>query len=281
MPDRPEPEATGVAAHYSSGSLLERIKTGLAALNASPPLDLDTLAMVDEFHIGGRQATVPFLKKLEIGAGDRVLDLGCGLGGPARFAARTTGAHITGIDLTDEFVSTGRALTDMTGLTKQVDLVQGSILDLPFEPASFDAAYMIHVGMNIADKTRIAAQAARMLKPGGVFGIYDVMRVGEGQMLYPVPWASEERQSALATPDMYRQALVQAGFTVESELDLRGFAKDFFAQVLASQSGAEGPPPLGLHLIMGGNTPVMMRNMVANISEGRISPTEIIARAAL
>ncbi len=281
MPDTAEPKATEVAAHYTSGSLLDRVMARLDAADVTRPVDIDLLGPVDEFHIGGRLATEPFLAKIGVGAGDRVLDLGCGLGGPARFAAKSTGAFVTGIDLTDEFVETGRALTELTGLADQVDLVQGSILDLPFAAGSFDAAYMIHVGMNVADKAGVALQVASMLKPGGVFGIYDVMRVGAGEMHYPVPWAHEESQNALATPETYREALLQAGFTVESEVDRTGFAKEFFARLAANQQGPGGPPPLGLHLVMGADTSAMVRNMVQNISEGRIAPIEMIARAPL
>ena len=196
-----------VARHYHSGHLLKRISDGCAALDLTPPIAHDALAPVDEFHIGGRRATEPFVESLKLSKGSRVLDLGCGLGGPARFVAATTGAHVTGIDLTPEFVEAGRALTEWTGLAGQIELVEGSILELPFEDVSMDAAYMIHVGMNIADKAGIAREAARVLKPGGIFAIYDVMQVGTGQMEYPAPWASSEDQSALAPPETYEAAL--------------------------------------------------------------------------
>ena len=273
-----EPEQDALVSYYASGSLVQRIKAGLTSLGVSPPVDLKTLAPLDEFHIGGRSATVPFLRRLGIGAGDRVLDLGCGLGGPARFAAHSTGAQVTGIDLTEEFVTAGQVLTDMTGLVGQVDLVQGSILDLPFAKASFDAAYMIHVGMNIADKAGIAAQVARVLKPGGVFGIYDVMRVSEGDIRFPVPWANDESHSALASPETYRAALQQAGFRIEHQQDLTGFAQDFFARMAADPRPKGGPPPLGLHLVMGVDTAAKMRNLAGNIADGYVAPIEMIAR---
>jgi SAM-dependent methyltransferase len=272
-------DATGVVAHYTSGTLLERIEAGLKALGVTPPVPLEVLAMVDEFHVGGRAATVPFLDRLGLAPGMAVLDMGCGIGGPARFAAQNRGVHVTGIDLTAEFVGTARALSEMTGLSGQVELVQGSITDMPFAAGQFDAAWMIHVGMNIADKHAIATEAARVLKPGACFGIYDVMRAGAGEIAYPVPWAAAPGTSALATPAQYRAALVAAGFEIVAETDRTGFAEAFFDRLAGAQSGADGPPPLGLHLAMGESTPVKIANMVANIRARYIAPVEIIARA--
>ncbi|WP_050605662.1 class I SAM-dependent methyltransferase [Ruegeria sp. 6PALISEP08] len=267
-----------VAQHYHSGHLLKRISDGCAALGLTPPIAHDALAPVDEFHIGGRRATEQFVKSLQLSKCSRVLDLGCGLGGPARFVAATTGAQVTGIDLTPEFVETGRALTEWTGLNDKIELVVGSVLELPFEDASMDAAYMIHVGMNIADKTGIAREAARVLKPGGIFAIYDVMQVGSGQMDYPAPWASSRELSALDPPETYEAALKSVGFEVGERIDRTAFAKQFFADLAAAQSLADGPPPLGLHLIMGDDTALKVRHMVQNIESGLIAPIELHAR---
>ncbi len=265
-----------VEEHYSQGGLLDRIRTGLAALGATEPLEIDLLAPVDEFHIGGRLATEPLIAALDLGPASKVIDLGCGLGGPARFTAHATGAQVTGIDLTPEFVDTGTALTAMAGLKEKVTLTQGSILDLPFNAASFDAAYMIHVGMNIADKARLISETRRVLRPGGRFAIYDVMLISDEPLEYPLPWASAPDQNAISAPGAYRAELTAAGFQPISETDRTDFAKDFFARVAASQAAAGGPPPLGLHLVMGANTAAKVGNMVANIRAGRIAPVEMI-----
>ena len=185
---------------------------------------------------------------------------------------------MTGIDLTPEFVETGRVLTEWAGLSAKIELVEGSVLELPFEGRSMDAAYMIHVGMNIADKAGIAREAARVLKPGGIFAIYDVMQVGTGQMDYPAPWASSEDQSALAPPETYEAALKSVGFEVGERIDRTAFAKQFFADLAAAQSQADGPPPLGLHLIMGDDTALKVRHMVQNIEGGLIAPIELHGR---
>lgn len=269
-----------IAQHYHSGHLLKRISDGCAILGLNPPLSPEVLAPVDEFHIGGRLATEPFVNAMELSAGDRVVDFGCGLGGPARYVAATTGAHVTGIDLTEEFVETGRVLTEWTGLADRLSLMVGSVLDLPLEADSMDAAYMIHVGMNIADKSGIAREAARVVKPGGLFAIYDVMQVGDGQMDYPAPWAADSNQSALASPQVYESALQSAGFQITERIDRTAFAKQFFANLAAAQNSTNGPPPLGLHLIMGDDTALKVRHMVKNIQAGLIAPVEIHGRLA-
>lgn len=271
-------EVSEVAEHYSSRALLDRIETALTEAGAKRPLDLDTLALFDEFHIGGRQATDHLLKRLDISAGNRVLDLGCGLGGPARYVSKVSSARVTGLDLTHDFVNAGNALTGQALMVDLVDLRQGSILDMPFDDEQFDVAYMIHVGMNIADKAALATEVARVLKPGGVFGIYDVMAADEPELTYPVPWASGPDHNALSVPQVYRDALSGAGFRIQSETDRTEFAKAFFARLADRQSKADGPPVLGLHLVMGPDAPTKIRNMVAAIHGHQIAPIEMIAR---
>lgn len=277
MGGRKMPDTSQVAAHYSSGGLLERIKDGLARSGVHPPLNLDTLALFDEFHIGGRQATKAFVKNLRINASSRVLDLGCGLGGPARYIAGATGARVAGVDLSAEFIETGRELTGMALMVDLVDLRQGDIMDLPFQEARFDVAYMIHVGMNIGDKEALFAEVARVLKPGGQFGVYDVMAMHENPVVFPVPWASKPEHSALVSRQTYREALDSAGFKIVSETDRSEAAQAFFVRLAAAQAAAGGAPPLGQHLVMGEDFPAKRANLVAALDAGHIAPIEIIA----
>src|SRR5215813_9053830 len=167
-----------VAQHYAHGSLEEALLEGLrrSGKNADR-IDPDDLAPADEFHIGGRQATVEFADQLGLRAGMELLDIGSGIGGPARYFAHHRQCRVTGIDLTDEYVRVAGALSERAGLAGKLKFVQGSALALPFPSASFDGAYMLHVGMNIGDKATLFKQVKRALKPGGFFGVYDDMRI--------------------------------------------------------------------------------------------------------
>jgi len=237
-----------------------------------------TTAPVDEFHIGGRQASEDFLSQLDLTLEKQVLDVGCGLGGAARFAASRYGCHVTGIDLTPEYIETAKAVCAWVGLDNRISLRQGSALAMPFADGTFDCAYMLHVGMNIDDKEKLFSEVSRVLRPHSLFGIYDVMRIGDDELTYPVPWATTSETSAVAKPTQYHQALEKAGFAVTAEHNRRDFALAFFDQLRARTAAAGGPPPLGLHILMGRNTPDKVQNMIANVSNGRIAPVELIAR---
>ena len=275
------PTPQDVTNHYTHGDLASAIRSGIESLGKKvESITVNDLAPVDEFHIGGRQASEDFLSQLDLSPEKQVLDVGCGLGGAARFVASRYGCRVTGIDLTPEYVETGNVLCGWVGLGNSISLHQGSALAMPFADRAFDRAYMLHVGMNIDDKPKLCSEVSRVLRSGSLFGIYDVMRIGDGELTYPVPWATTAASSALATPAQYREALQSAGFSVIAERNRRDFALAFFDQLRARTAAAGGPPPLGLHILMGRNTPDKVQNMIQNISNGRIAPVELIARKA-
>ncbi|MBE0614890.1 MAG: class I SAM-dependent methyltransferase [Burkholderiales bacterium] len=269
-----------VAEHYAHGSLEQAI---LAALTAAGK-DVDQLtpkdlAPVDEFHVGGRPATVAFAEQFGPYPEMRLLDIGSGLGGAARYFAREHDCRVTGIDLSAEYVAVANALAARVGLGERVSCRQGSALALPFAPGSFDGAYMFHVGMNIEDKSGLFAEVRRVLAPEGVFGIYDVMRLADGELSYPVPWAGGPDSSFVADAATYRRLLEANGFEVLKERDRREFALGVFAQMRA-RGAAAGPAPLGLHIVMGSTAAQKVKNMIGDITSGLIAPTEIICRRA-
>jgi ubiquinone/menaquinone biosynthesis C-methylase UbiE len=273
------PTQQDISTHYTHGDLVAAIQSGVEKLGKTiDTVTVDDLAPVDEFHVGGRQASVHFLDQLALSPEKHILDVGCGLGGPARFAASRYRCRVDGIDLTSEYVETGQAICKWVGLADRISLHQGSALSMPFADGTFDGAYMLHVGMNIEDKARLCKEVGRVLRPGALFGIYDVMKTGDGELTFPVPWATTATSSAVAEPAQYRNALQAAGFEVTTELNRRDFAVAFFDQLRAKTMAAGGPPPLGLHVLMGRNAPDKIQNMIQNIANGRIAPVELIAR---
>lgn len=268
-----------IASHYTRADLLRAISKGVEQLGKTPEtLAIEDLAPVDEFHIGGSLATRSFLDQLAITAEDHVLDIGCGLGGASRFAARTYGCRVTGIDLTAAYVETGKALCSWVGLEDHVSLVKGNALAMDFAASTFDKVFMLHVGMNIADKASLAEEAWRVLRPGGVLGVYDVMSVDGDELVFPVPWAAVGSGSSVASPDEYKRALSSAGFLLASERNRRDFALEFFEGLREGATPAEDAPPLGLHILMGENASIKIRNMIENIARNRVAPVELIVQ---
>jgi len=269
-----------IAGHYAHGALIETIRGGLAALGKEPEAaTMADLAAIDEFHVGGRPATEAFLDHLlPMGSASRVLDIGCDLGGAARYAASRFGCRVTGIDLTREYVETARELGKWVGLGGRIDFRVGDATDMAFEDDEFDTAYMLHVGMNVPDKAALFAEIARVLKRRGILGIYDAMRVGEGDIAYPVPWASNRETSFIARPEEYRAALEAAGFSVIAETDRRETGIAHYRKLYVRITEGAALPPLGTHILMGEDAIAKMAYMQANLLAGRVAPIEMIAR---
>jgi MPBQ/MSBQ methyltransferase len=208
-----------VADHYGSTDLAGRILQALSDAGVDTdrigPADLFA---ADQLHAGGADATRHVLDRLEVRPGMRLLDVGCGIGGASRMAAMA-GAEVTGIDLTPEFVETATTLTQHVGLQDRATFLTTPGESLPFDDGSFDAAVMVHVGMNIPDKPAVFAEVHRVLRPGGRFAVYEQMRAGTGDLPYPLPWADDERSSFVETVDGYDAHLEAAGFTVEDTED--------------------------------------------------------------
>ncbi|HJM82003.1 MAG TPA: methyltransferase domain-containing protein [Nitrospinota bacterium] len=268
-----------VSTHYANSKLTQAIKKGLASLGLDEnSVTINDLAPVDEFHIGGREGTKIFMEKLDISSASKVLDVGCGIGGACRFAVENYGCSVIGVDLTNDYVATGENLNKWVGLDNKIKLLQGSALDMPFGEQEFDIAYMMHVGMNIADKTKLMHGVYKVLKPNGLFGIYDIMQVADGSINYPVPWAAIAETSALATPQEYKTALTSAGFTVLSEVNKSDFGNQFFENMTTKIKKNGGPLPLGLHLVMGPTVKEKIANVWSHIKTGVLAPVEIIGR---
>ena len=270
---------SSVTEHYSEKSnLYNIIAEALRKEGSIDNVTVDHLAPIDEFHIGGREATNDFINQLNITEHHKVLDIGCGLGGPSRFVASKFGCKVIGVDLTPEFISCGRKLTEMVNLTDKVELLTGSALDLNSVLAKddlFDRAFMLHVGMNIENKSLLLSEIASKLHPGGLLGIYDVMKFGDNShedLEFPVPWTNNIKDNHATTPEEYKNAIEKAGMKLVCERNRYEFAVEFFSKM----KGKKVVPSIGLHLIMN-DFPLKTGNMLKNLKNCRIAPIEMIA----
>ncbi|MGB8475792.1 MAG: class I SAM-dependent methyltransferase [Candidatus Acidiferrum sp.] len=267
-----------VAGHYTRGKLEEAILgAARAAGKDTAQLTAADLAPVDEFHVGGLESTQMLARGMGLRAGMELLDVGCGIGGPARYFAGEQGCRVTGIDVTPEFVKAAESLTKLVKLDGRANFRLASALAMPFATESFDGAYMIHVGMNLTDKEGVFREVGRVLKHGGRFTIFDLMRAREGALRFPLPWSLSEETSFVADAAGYRKALEAAGFEVETERSHRTFAIEL-TQRAAARMAAGGPPGLGLHILMGEKTPMMLKNVLGGMMEGVFDVVEMVGK---
>ena len=252
------------------GGLVAAIDSALDAAGldraALRPADL---APIDEFHIRGRVASLEIAAALGLTAGSHVLDLGSGLGGPARTLAEVTGCTVTGIDLTPEFCAAATALSEWTGLSDRTRFHVGDATATGLPDAAADAALTVHVAMNIPDKPALYAEAFRVLRPGARFVAYDVLQGEGGDVRYPVPWANDPSTSFLATSQEMRDMLLAAGFEVVSVVDSSDESLAWFREVRARVE-RDGPPPVTFATFLGESFGEMAANQVANLAERRI-----------
>ncbi len=268
-----------VASHYAGGGdLASAIADSLRIAGKNiDKLATSDLATVDEFHIGGRKATLELAQSLDLVASAHVLDIGSGLGGPARTVAEAYGCRVTGIDLTQAFCDAAATLSTWVGLGDRVTFRQGDATNLPFRDAEFAAAMTIHVAMNIAAKDRMYAEAKRVLKPGGRFAVYDVLQGEGGDVLFPVPWAREPSISHLATPAAMKSLLENAGFRILTVKDSTDEAQQWFETVAARM--AQAMPAVTFQTFLGEDFPAMARNQVRNLHDRRIRTVTFICEA--
>ncbi len=270
---------SAISEHYTSGALLARLEDALREDGVDPEKPtLAALAPYDHFHGRGLEATEEMADLLAVSAADHLLDLGSGLGGPARYLAERFGCRVTGIDLTAEFCAVGRHLTRLLGLDARVVLEEGDALAMPFGPACFDGAYSMNVSMNIADKGALYRAVHRVLKPGGWLLLSEVARGSGGTLDYPTPWAASGATSFLATPAETREGLESCGFTVERVRETAAAALAYGARSRALVERGGKPLHRAVTLIHGDLAPAAMAHMVEALREGRIIPVEFLCR---
>ena len=260
-----------VEKYYAPGELWERVETGLKLAGKDiNSLAVDDLVPIDEFHTRGRKATREVAELSNLKASDLILDVGCGLGGTARYLAEQYRCKVMGLDLIQEYIFVGTKLTELVNLGDRVELHQGSALDLPYEDASFDIVWSQHVQMNIADKSRFYSEIVRVLKPGGRFLFHDVFQSARESAFYPTPWADDESMSTLITETEARAIFEEVGLEIEQWIEKVQESVKFFERVLTGIE-AKGYPPLGIHLLLGDNAKDRFQNYARNLSENRMT----------
>jgi len=271
-----------VAEHYTTQDLGSAILAGLKQAGKDPDrLSLEDLAPVDEFHVRGREATIELAEQLDLDSTKHVLDIGSGVGGASRYLASEYGCHVTGLDLTEEYCQVARMLADKVGLGERITYCHGDALSIPFDDESFDVVWTQHTAMNIADKGRLYAEMWRVLKPGGLLAIYDVIAGAGGPLFFPVPWARESSISFLSTSDELRRLLQQTGFDISCWRDTSEKGLDWFQEVTKKMGETKQAPPLGFHILLGPEFKVMAANLVRNLTESKIGLIETIVRRPL
>lgn len=282
---------TNPVGHYGTSDLVARVGDALRQAGLGDgPIAWDALAPLDQFHVGGAAATTALAARLRIEPGSSLLDIGCGLGGPARHLASVHGCSVTGIDLSRPFIDLATMLTERARLSHRVRHVAGDALHLPFEPGHFDLAWTQHVAMNIANRHGLYSGIYNVLRPGGRLAIYDVVAGdgGPGQfpgqfpVQFPVPWARDPADSFLKTAGATRAALEDSGFAILDWADVTDAAADWSkAQAAAGQDRPDRLKALALPLVMGPGFPDMVANLGRALRERRVRLLQAVAERPL
>ena len=269
-----------VSAHYGSGGdLAEKIAKGLQGSGKNlDELKTVDLSAIDEFHFRGRKATLQLAEQMKLNEKALVLDIGSGLGGPARTLAEEYGCHVIGIDLTKTFCEVAGIMSNWVKLSEQTEFHQEDATNLSFSDNQFDAVITIHVAMNIAAKDKMYEQARRILKPGGIFAVYDILQGEGGEALFPAPWARESSISYLATADEMKKLLSDAGFRILDFHDSTDESLDWLETRTVAKT-QENPNLVTTGILFGDDFPEMIRNQIRGLKERRIRTVSYICEA--
>jgi ubiquinone/menaquinone biosynthesis C-methylase UbiE len=269
-PLNPATMANSVQQHYHQEHLYETIiaafeKIGIPSGNITRQL----LAPADEFHIRGREVTTELAEHSGLKEGMQLLDVGCGIGGPARFLAGEYNCHATGIDLTAEYIRTAILLSQLTKQEHQTTFITADALHMPFADQTFDMAWTQHVQMNIADKENLYKEIYRVVKPGGRFIYYDILSTKGETIHFPVPWAGNPSLSFLITKEELRSHLTSAGFEIVETTDQTKAGIEFLEK-LKARIQEQGLPPISLKLVVEEAFEEKFRNLYINFKEGKL-----------
>jgi ubiquinone/menaquinone biosynthesis C-methylase UbiE len=269
-----------VSFHYSSGGdLAAKIAEGLQQSGRDlGNLSTRDLSAIDEFHFRGRTATLELAAQMRLSQASSVLDIGCGLGGASRTLVEEYGCRVSGIDLTQAFCDAAEIMSGWVGLAERTEFQQGDATDLPFADYRFDAAITLHVAMNVAAKDRLYAEARRVLKPGGILAVYDILQGEGGDAIFPAPWARDPAISHLASPAEMEKLLAEAGFRILDVHDSTDESLDWIEARTAAMAAAK-TPPITTQVLFGDDFADMISNQTLGLRERRIRTVSFICEA--
>ena len=264
-----EQDAALLGNQYHASGLLEDILERLKQEEVDiSKVTRGNIAGVDEFHVRGAEVSLELAREAQL-ENAKVLDVGCGIGGPSRMLAQQFNCQVTGIDLNQEYIRTARGLSELLGLQGKTKFVQASALDLPFENGSFDVVWTQHVQMNISDKGKFYSEIERVLSDRGMLVYYDIFRKNSADVDYPVPWADNASISFLGSIAHMDHILNTLGFQKAHTTDQTSKASQFLA-ALFEKLKMNGPPTLGLNVLMGKSTKVKLENILKGLEDGKI-----------
>ncbi|SPH17166.1 Sarcosine/dimethylglycine N-methyltransferase [Defluviimonas aquaemixtae] len=267
-----------VQEHYGAAGIAARILAAVPwSRDADPALRAEQLFPFDQLH--GREliATREHAARLNPARTAHLLDIGSGVGGPARYFASTFGCRVTGVDLTSDFVAASQELGDLCGLGDLLTFVEADAGRIPFGDDTFDHAYSFYVGMNLTDKPAVLRECARVLKPGGRLLWTEVTEVA-GEAHYPLPWSRTKEGSHVRTRETLIGQFPSAGFKLLSVEDETAAHLDLVMQVKAS--GRVPSPGLtqANAVVLGADFAERRANYIRGLGEGLFASTLIDAR---
>jgi ubiquinone/menaquinone biosynthesis C-methylase UbiE len=220
-----------VEAHYYRNDLYNSILSRLTEMGLDPSsIAREDISGMDELHVRGAEVSEEMGAFVDF-AHKKVLDVGSGLGGPARMLAEKYGSIVTGIDLCEQFVDTANRISKLLGIEDNTSFIKANALDLPFESNCFDIVWTQHVQMNIKDKKRFYSEIYRVLKTGGYFVYYDIFRKNKEEIQYPMPWSNTSDMSFLFTKKELSEILKALGLENKRSIDQTNAGIMFFKQM--------------------------------------------------
>jgi len=269
---------TKISQHYGSDNLCSKIFTALTQAGKDlDNLQLKDLAIIDQLHTGGHMATLELARTTELPPGSTVMDAGCGIGGSCRLLAQECQFNVTGVDLVPEFIEVAEKLTRSMGLDDTISYSQNNILTTGLDANSFDAVWCQHTLMNVDDKDAAFGEFMRILKPGGMMILHEIVQGANEPIHLPVPWASHAATSVLEPWPAMEALILKNGFTCRFAKDRTDQAKKWWYRVKSALGKSTGTPsPLGPHIIFGDNGKSFGNTMSANLDEDRIRLMEAV-----